>query len=330
MADISSVNLNGTSYNIKDTQARNDAAAAAQKAFKTIAANGTNIVADTADDTLTLTQGAKMSITGAASTDTITIAHYSGETAVTAGLYKVGKDQYGHVVIGDSFTIPDVGPSSTTPLEDGTAAVGTETTKFARGDHKHPTDSSRAPIASPTFTGTPKAPTASAGTNTTQIATTAFVKTAVDNAVSGAIVFKGTQSSVAAIQALTNVKQGWMYIVNSDDPTDDDNGQEWVATADIGSTASPSSWEMLGTIDVGDLGDLAYKNSASVTFTPTGTITGGVSVGSVTVHEAQISVPANSEILTITTSDKTVGASGAATSTIGFSGTEQTVSVDFA
>lgn len=40
-------------------------------------------------------------------------------------------------------------------------------------------------LASPTFTGTPAAPTASAGTNTTQIATTAFVKTAVDNAVQG-------------------------------------------------------------------------------------------------------------------------------------------------
>ena len=35
---------------------------------------------------------------------------------------------------------------------------------------------------SPTFTGTPVAPTATAGTNTTQIATTAFVKTAVQNA----------------------------------------------------------------------------------------------------------------------------------------------------
>ena len=37
-----------------------------------------------------------------------------------------------------------------------------------------------APKASPTFTGTPIAPTASAGTNTTQIATTAFVQTALD------------------------------------------------------------------------------------------------------------------------------------------------------
>ncbi len=35
----------------------------------------------------------------------------------------------------------------------------------------------KAPLASPTFTGTPAAPTASPGTNTTQVATTAFVAT---------------------------------------------------------------------------------------------------------------------------------------------------------
>jgi hypothetical protein len=39
----------------------------------------------------------------------------------------------------------------------------------------------RATIASPTFTGTPAAPTASSGTNTTQIATTAFVQTAINS-----------------------------------------------------------------------------------------------------------------------------------------------------
>jgi hypothetical protein len=38
----------------------------------------------------------------------------------------------------------------------------------------------KARIANPTFTGTPAAPTANAGTNTTQLATTAFVTTAVD------------------------------------------------------------------------------------------------------------------------------------------------------
>jgi len=46
--------------------------------------------------------------------------------------------------------------------------------------------STYAPIASPTFTGVPAAPTASAGTNTTQVATTAFVKTAVDNVINAA------------------------------------------------------------------------------------------------------------------------------------------------
>jgi hypothetical protein len=65
---------------------------------------------------------------------------------------------------------------------DGTAALGTST-GVARGDHVHPTDTTRAPLASPTFTGVPAAPTAAAGNNTTQVATTAFVKEAVDAAV---------------------------------------------------------------------------------------------------------------------------------------------------
>jgi hypothetical protein len=43
-----------------------------------------------------------------------------------------------------------------------------------------------APLASPTFTGTPAAPTAAAGTNTTQLASTAFVKAAVDAAIAAA------------------------------------------------------------------------------------------------------------------------------------------------
>jgi hypothetical protein len=69
-------------------------------------------------------------------------------------------------------------PSSATPIMDGTAAPGSSAA-YARGDHVHPTDASRAPLASPTFTGVPAAPTASPGTNTTQLATTAFVEAAV-------------------------------------------------------------------------------------------------------------------------------------------------------
>ena len=44
----------------------------------------------------------------------------------------------------------------------------------------------KAPLASPALTGTPTAPTAAPGTNTTQIATTAFIKTAIDNLVGAA------------------------------------------------------------------------------------------------------------------------------------------------
>ena len=43
----------------------------------------------------------------------------------------------------------------------------------------------KAPQASPTFTGTPKAPTATVGTNDTTIATTAFVTHALTTAVAG-------------------------------------------------------------------------------------------------------------------------------------------------
>ncbi len=55
-----------------------------------------------------------------------------------------------------------------------------------------------ATIASPTLTGTPAAPTASSGTNTTQLATTAFVSTAVSNLVNGAPGALDTLSELAS------------------------------------------------------------------------------------------------------------------------------------
>lgn len=85
--------------------------------------------------------------------------------------------------------------SSTSPKANGTAAVGTEAA-WAHGDHVHPTDTTRAPLASPTFTGTPKAPTAAAGTNTTQIATTAFVKSAIDTLDTGVTSVAGKTGAV--------------------------------------------------------------------------------------------------------------------------------------
>lgn len=70
--------------------------------------------------------------------------------------------------------------ASATPLINGTAAVGTSK-RYARGDHVHPTDTTRAALASPAFTGNPTAVTQAAGSNNTRLATTAFVQTELNS-----------------------------------------------------------------------------------------------------------------------------------------------------
>jgi len=75
-------------------------------------------------------------------------------------------------------------PSNAVPLMDGVGAAGASV-QASRADHVHPTDTSRAPLASPAFTGNPTAPTPALGDNDTSIATTAFVlanATTVSNA----------------------------------------------------------------------------------------------------------------------------------------------------
>lgn len=135
-------------------------------------------------------------------------------------------------------------PSSTVPEMDGTASAGTEKA-FARGDHVHPHDTSKADLASPDFTGTPTAPTAAAGTNTTQVATTAFVTTAVsgkansadvytksevDSLVTGVLHYKGTKTTVAELPSSGNK-----------------TGDVWHVTADGGEYAwNGTAWEPMG------------------------------------------------------------------------------------
>lgn len=73
-----------------------------------------------------------------------------------------------------AFVLGQGNSTAGTITMNGTQAAGSSNL-YARADHVHPTDTSRAPLASPTFTGTPAAPTAAVDTNTTQVATTAFV-----------------------------------------------------------------------------------------------------------------------------------------------------------
>ncbi|CRL97441.1 hypothetical protein [Pseudomonas sp. 28 E 9] len=78
---------------------------------------------------------------------------------------------------------------SLSPLMDGVPAPGVSVKK-SREDHRHPTDTSRAPLNSPALTGVPTAPTPALAVNNSQIATTAFVAAAVAalvNAAPGAL-----------------------------------------------------------------------------------------------------------------------------------------------
>jgi hypothetical protein len=96
--------------------------------------------------------------------------------------------------------------ASATPLVNGTAAVGTSL-RYARQDHVHGTDTTRAALASPTFTGTPTLPTGtiattqSPGNNPTAVATTAFVTAAVPS-------FATTAQVVAATSTTTSLAPG--------------------------------------------------------------------------------------------------------------------------
>ena len=89
--------------------------------------------------------------------------------------------------------------SNTSVIAANTASIQTNTSDIAL----------KAPIISPTFTGTPTAPTAEAGINTTQLATTAFVNNATLNinasSISGTVALSqgGTgQTTIAGIKSV--------------------------------------------------------------------------------------------------------------------------------
>jgi hypothetical protein len=84
--------------------------------------------------------------------------------------------------------VPVGGPglaATSTPAMNGTGAAGVSAL-LSRGDHVHPTDTTRAPLASPAFTGTPTAPNPVSPTdNSTKIATTSWVFGAISSVSAG-------------------------------------------------------------------------------------------------------------------------------------------------
>ena len=120
---------------------------------------------------------------------TISTSTYSsgpGTTSIVISADSAGLDStlysfsYGFMsAVNSSLPItvyaPIASPTFTGTPSGPTAAAGTNTTQLATTAFVTGTLSTYAPLASPAFTGTPTAPTATTGTTTTQIATTAFV-----------------------------------------------------------------------------------------------------------------------------------------------------------
>ena len=71
----------------------------------------------------------------------------------------------------------------------------------------------KAPSASPTFTGTPAAPTAATATNTTQVATTAFTQAAINADVSTHAALRASQTVYGHAKIYTS--GGDLYIVTT-------------------------------------------------------------------------------------------------------------------
>lgn len=110
----------------------------------------------------------------------------------------------------------------------------------------------KAPINSPTFTGTPKAPTPAKGNNSTQVATTAFVTTAVGEAVAD---ITGIKFDVVTALPSTGVA-GTIYLKSNNGSAPNSHDEYiWVNGA----------WEKIGTTDVDLSGYLKRTDMVAIT-----------------------------------------------------------------
>ena len=113
----------------------------------------------------------------------------------------------------------------------------------------------KAPLASPALTGTPTAPTAEVGTKTTQLATTAFVDSAVEIAIGK---LDGIKFSV--VNALpTAGESSTVYMVLASDGSEDDVYDEYIWLS------ANQKFEKIGSTRV-DLSDYYNKEEVDALF----------------------------------------------------------------
>jgi hypothetical protein len=187
----------------------------------------------------------------------------------------------------------------------------------------------KAPLASPGLTGTPTAPTATAGTNTTQIATTAFVQSAVSSLVSSAPEALNTLNELAAALgddpnfATTVATDIGTKVSKSGDTM---TGTLVVPTIDMGATGVINFNKVTGTVSkiVGASNGLDFYSDNPIRFiesdASSATITISTNSGSITANSFIGSLSGNASTATKLATARSIGLSGDVSGSASFDG----------
>lgn len=152
--------------------------------------------------------------------NTITATSFTGNGFGLSGMVKdqVGLDQVDNTsdlekpVSTAQQTALNLKANLATPTFTGspkapTATAGTNTTQLATTAFVQTAISTKANLASPTFTGTPAGPTPIEGTNTTQLATTAFVQTSINT--------RTEKLTIVSVSSATALQSGRRYVCST-------------------------------------------------------------------------------------------------------------------
>ena len=216
-ANTSAINTNTSAIAAEATTAR----AAELVLTNSVSSNTTKISSNTASITANTATFSNLNSNIASNTSSIT-ANTSdistnraniatNATAITANTSAINTNTT--AIAAEATTARAAELVLTNNVSSNTANITSNTSAIAANTASILTNSSdielKAPIISPTFTGTPTAPTAAAGINTTQLATTAFVNNATLNinasSISGTVALSqgGTgQTTIAGIKSV--------------------------------------------------------------------------------------------------------------------------------
>lgn len=147
---------------------------------------------------------ASPAFTGTPTTPNVTVGTSNSQIANTAYVMGQGFLTTSALPVGNSTTYGVVKPDGTT-LTNSSGAIsvtyGTSSNTAAQGNDSRITGA--APLASPTFTGTPAAPTPSTSDNSTTLATTAYVTSKVAASTTGVSQVLGNTGSVTLAQLVS-------------------------------------------------------------------------------------------------------------------------------